>query len=61
VRRVVTDLSLVDVPARVVHGERFSELRHDAAATPLPTPAGTHLALALIQNGDAVLRYFIVV
>ena len=59
VRRVVPDLPLVDVPACVVHGERFAELRHDATGTPLPAPAGTHLALAL-SNGDAVLRYFVV-
>ena len=50
VRRVVTDLSLVDRPACVVHGERFAELRHDAAATPLPAPAGTHLAPALSKR-----------
>ena len=56
---MVPDLPLVDVPACVVHGERFAELRHDAAGTPLPAPAGTHLALAL-SNGDAVLRYFVV-
>ena len=59
VRRVVPDLPLVDVPACVVHGERFAELRHDAAGTPLPAPAGTHLTLAL-SNGDSVLRYFVV-
>ena len=41
---MVPDLPLVDVPACVVHGERFAELRHDAAGTPLPAPAGTHLA-----------------
>ena len=46
--------SIYTVAACVVHGERFAELRHDAAASPLPAPAGTHLALAL-SNGDAVL------
>ena len=59
VRRVVPDLPQVDVPACVVHGERFAELRHDAAGTPLPAPAGTHLALAL-SNGRDVLRDFVV-
>ena len=47
---MVTDLPLVDVPACVVHGERFAELRHDAATTPLPAPAGTQLALALLKR-----------
>ena len=56
---MVPDLPLVDVPACVVHGERFAELRHDAAGTPLPAAAGTHLALAF-SNGDAFLRYFVV-
>ena len=57
---MVPDLPLlVDVPACVVHGECFAELRHDAAGTPLPAPAGTHPALAL-SNGDAVSRYFVV-
>jgi len=56
---VVPDLPQVDVPACVVHGERFAELRHDAAGTPLPAPAGTHLALAL-SNGRDALRYFVV-
>ena len=54
---MVPDLPLVDVPACVVHGERFAELRYDAAGTPLPAPDGTHLELAL-SNGDAVLRCF---
>lgn len=56
---MVPDVPLVDVPACVVHGERFAELRHDAAGTPLPAPAGTHLALAF-PNGENVLRYFVV-
>ena len=56
---MVPDLPLVDVPACVVHGERFAEVRHDAAGTPLPAAAGTHLALAF-SNGDAFLRYFVV-
>ena len=58
VRRVVPDLPLVDVPACALHGERFAELRHDATGTPLPPPAGAHLALAL-SNGNNVLRYFV--
>ena len=57
---MVPDLPLVGVPACVVHTASASRsLRHAAAGTPLPAPAGTHLALAL-SNGDAVLRYFVV-